>query len=72
MRPPSERSCSAVALIRAAYANVHPLERFSTTMRLFRLPIIVYAIMFAHVSATVLMNDIWMKSRMTFSRVNKL
>lgn len=43
-RPPGESSCLAVALIHVAYANVHPFERFSRNMMLFRLPIIVYII----------------------------
>ena len=43
-RPPGESSCSALALIHVTYANVHPFERFSRNMMLFRLPIIVYII----------------------------
>lgn len=42
--PPGESSCLTIALIRVAYANIHPFERFFTNMMLFRLPIIVYII----------------------------
>ena len=48
-RRPGESSCSAVALIHVAYANVHPFERFSRNVMLFRLPIIVYIITPLHV-----------------------
>lgn len=50
-RPPSESSCSTVTLILAAYANVHPLERFSRNVMLFKLPIIVCIIRLLHVVA---------------------
>lgn len=60
-RPPGESSCSAVVLIHVAYANVHPFERFSRNMMLFRLPIIVYIITPLH----VLVEFWWMTPRST-------
>ncbi len=60
-RPPGESSCSAVALIHVAYANVHPFERFSRNMMPFRLPIIVYIITPLH----VLVEFWWMTPRST-------
>lgn len=71
LQPPSESSCSAVTLIHAAYANLHPLERFSKNMTLFILPIIVYIIIAAR-PGTLLINDTRMKRRGTFSHTNKL
>lgn len=52
-RRPGECSCSAVALILVAYANVQRFERFFRNIMLLGLPIIVYIITPVHVLPTV-------------------